>query len=84
LFAEHLFLAIVLLSQVLPFLKYQPIHKGNIFPLVFAIVIHAAFVAFLLRDIISGYFGISVTDKKNISLLSAGIAVAFIWVAFYL
>jgi hypothetical protein len=78
LFADNLFTFIARLSDSYIFFEYQEFHIGDISTFLFSILIKAAFVFFLWRVSISGFFGVTHKAKKDTAIVTTVIAILFL------
>lgn len=82
LFADNLLSLLSRLSQSYLFFEYQDIHGGDTLTFLLPILIKAAFVLFLWRSSIAGYFKITDAIKKKTAIVTAMGTLAFIVVIY--
>lgn len=79
LFADNLFVLILMLSEAYVFFKYQSIHHGDTVLFILPIFVRTAFVFFLWRESIANHFAVNVGTKKNTALITTGVALLFLF-----
>ena len=84
LFADNLFILIIRLGETYTFFKYQEFHRGSTSEFIFFILVRAAFVFFLWRKSIAGFFGVSDKIKKDTAMIVAALGLAVVILSYYL